>query len=89
MSRGDRSAPARICVFGTHTASYLSKGILNNTILDNATPLPSDHLQDLRPLIAGGANMTAELVELTWCYSQLGLAKQYFIAAAAEVEVCG
>ena len=75
-------------MFGTHTACYLSKGILNNAILDSTTRPTSDDLGDYTPVLAGSENMSLEFIEGLWCYSQLGLAKQYYVAAAPEVEVC-
>jgi hypothetical protein len=88
VGRGDRSAPARICVFVTHTACYLSAGFLNNAVLDNDKRPSSDDMGDLRPYLTAGDNMSLEYLELVWCYSQYGLAKQYYVAAAAEVQVC-
>lgn len=76
-----RSAPARICVFGTHSATWISKGWLKTALL-NSTALPEG--EDIPGDFAGSHVPGAR--ERLWCYSQVGLAKQYYVAAAPEAE---
>jgi hypothetical protein len=77
-----RSAPARICVFGTHSATWISKGWLKTALL-YSTALPEG--EDIPGDFAGSHVPGAR--ERLWCYSQVGLAKQYYVAAAPEAEV--